>query len=333
MNRRQLLSRAGWLGLASGIPLRGWAAQTKPAPLPLPRGSFNFRLGQLELLVVTDGRLVAPTVQPIFAPGVAAAEVTNVLANNFLPTDHVDFALNILLVKTSSRLILIDTGNGTLGGPESGHLLSNLCAAGIRPAAITDVLVTHGHSDHLGGLLTKAGGLAFPQATVHLGRVEHDFWTSPNPDFSHSNPHDPHLVAFQRQTVATVLPAIGHRLRLFEAGETLFGCVRVRLAPGHTPGHVVLTLFSEGQELVHLVDAVHHHALLFAHPEWGTAYDTDFALAVATRTQLLAELADSRQRTFAYHLPWPGLGYVRRQGTGYEWVPEAHATPDAMPGA
>ena len=86
---------------------------------------------------------------------------------------------------------------------------------------------------------------------------------------------------------------------------------------------------TSGQQLVHLVDAVHHHALLFAHPEWGTVYDTDFALAVTTRFRLLAELAESRQRTFAYHLPWPGLGHVRCNGVGYEWIAETHATPDA----
>jgi len=328
MTRRHLLSKAGWLGLAAGWPPRGGAAQPTPVLLP-PRGVFNFQLGQLELRVITDGRLVAPAVQPVFAPGIAAAEVAHVLADNFLPTNYVDFALNVLLLKTGVRTVLIDTGNGTLGGPDSGHLLQNLRAAGIQPAAITDVLLTHCHSDHLGGLLTPTGQLAFPRATVHLGRVEHDFWTGPNPDFSRSQPPDPQLVAFQRRTVAAVLPAVGHRLRLFEAGDTLFGCVRVQLAPGHTPGHVVLTLFSAGQQLVHLADAVHHHLLLFAHPEWGTAYDTDFTLAVATRTRLLAELAERRVRTFAYHLPWPGLGYVRHQGTGYEWVAEPYATPDA----
>ena len=84
------------------------------------------------------------------------------------------------------------------------------------------------------------------------------------------------------------------------------------------PGHVVLMLFSAGQQLVHLVDAVHYHLLLFAHPEWGTAYDTSFALAVATLTRLLAALAESRVRTSACHLPWSGLGYVHPQVTGYK---------------
>jgi glyoxylase-like metal-dependent hydrolase (beta-lactamase superfamily II) len=101
----------------------------------------------------------------------------------------------------------------------------------------------------------------------------------------------------------------------------------MELAPGHTPGHTLVHIFSGSEELVHVADLLHSDVLLFPHPEWGFNGDTDIELATATRKQVLADLTTNHQKVFGYHLPWPGIGHIRKQGDGYEWVAETYAFP------
>jgi glyoxylase-like metal-dependent hydrolase (beta-lactamase superfamily II) len=112
------------------------------------------------------------------------------------------------------------------------------------------------------------------------------------------------------------------RLQMVKPGQTLFGTVQVIAAPGHTPGHTVFLIGSGADRLLHIVDTAHHSVLLLAHPEWSVGFDADPKGAIATRRRIFADAARGRTRVFGYHFPFPGIGHVRPQKRGYEWVPE-----------
>jgi glyoxylase-like metal-dependent hydrolase (beta-lactamase superfamily II) len=306
-------------------------------------GSFHFTVGELSLVAITDGHVSLRRTRPAPEDQEAtarAAYVDQLLRDSYAPTDVVDAAVNALVVRTADKVILIDTGFGYRGDKnvvlppglllfpglvrEAGHLLENLTAAGIDAGSVTDVLLTHAHIDHLGGILDASGEPVFPNATVHVSQPEFEFWTSELPDFSRSREGDQRAAM---QLAKDVFRRVADRLRYFNDGDLLFGCIRAILAPGHTPGHTMLNIFSQGDELLHVADIAYNAELSFPNPDWGANLDTDFAQAVATRRRHFEELSQARTRAFGSHLPWPGLGFVRKEENGYRWVIQAFSTP------
>src|SRR5882757_5070133 len=178
-------------------------------------GFFNFKLGSLFLTALTDGHVYVKRIRPVQKPESTAKEIEDtlrssavdkVLMESFVPVDVVDGALNMLVVQKDDKVILIDTGFGYMGNAEvslpenlmmmpgivrkAGKLLENLLDAGITADDITDIVLTHAHIDHLGGILDPAGKEVFRNAAIHMSRVEYDFWTSQQPDFSNSRAID-----------------------------------------------------------------------------------------------------------------------------------------------
>lgn len=328
MNRRTLIKQLAVLGL-SAVPLQSLLASSQKTYTGGKRSFHPFRVGELDLLVVTDGHIVTTPVQPSFAPGIAADKVTEALHESFRPTDAIDLAVNILVVKKGSDIILIDTGAGKAFGSNSGWLVQSLAEAGIKPKQVTAVVITHAHPDHIGGLIDERGALVFPNATVHLAAIEHAFWMADTPDFSKSRFSDRTLLTTIIAGTKKTLAALGNRLHLFNPGDIRFGAIAFELAAGHTPGHMLVHITSGNEKLVHVADLVHSDVLLFPHPEWGYFGDTDFAMAAETRNRVMAALAADRTRVFSSHLPWPGLGHVRKEGdAGYAWIAETYAVPD-----
>ncbi|RFM27339.1 MBL fold metallo-hydrolase [Deminuibacter soli] len=266
-------------------------------------------------------------VQPLFAPDAPAASVDSILRSNFRPTGEVDLGMNILLVKTAGKLIMIDSGYGSYGGQASGWLPQSLTDAGFALTDITDIVVTHAHPDHIGGLLTTSGQFTFPNATIHMSALEHRFWTADKPDLSKSKFSDKALLEKIIGIIHTTLAGIKPKLQLFDYNTTLLGCIKPELAPGHTPGHTLVHVSSGNETLVHVADLVHSDVLLFPHPEWGFFGDSNFEQAAATRSKVLAALANGKTKVFAGHLAWPGLGHVRAKDQAFEWVPEVYAYP------
>jgi glyoxylase-like metal-dependent hydrolase (beta-lactamase superfamily II) len=285
-------------------------------------GFHRFWTGGLELTVVSDGYIVFDPPQPLLAPVASKAAFNSALESYFLPTDRVEIALNTLVIKKGTQVILIDAGAGPTMGDRSGWLLPNLELAGIQPGQVTDILLTHAHSDHIGGVLNAAGELAFPNATVYMSRREHDFWLKGDVDLSKSRLAEKEgFIRFSVPIILAAQKALGSKLQLLEPGAVLFDLVTAIPTPGHTAGHTSYLIRSEGEELLHMGDLT-HHMLLFDHPEWGFEADYDFEEGIATRKKMLARLADTRLRAFSIHLPWPGLGHVRRKAGAFEWIGE-----------
>jgi glyoxylase-like metal-dependent hydrolase (beta-lactamase superfamily II) len=326
MKRRQLLKSVGVLGILTSLSPYQLNARTAQGSMRVnsSAGYIKFNLGALELLIVTDGHIFVHPAQPIFAPGIDTIKVKEALAANFIQDDSVDAAINILVIKQEKRIIIIDTGSGSSIGEQAGRFIKNLNAAGIAADAITDIFLTHLHVDHIGGIMDGNGNLAFKNAAYYLAEREYSFWMSKDPDFSQSKNKSSNegSVLLARNTIS----AIKQKLNLYNFGETLFGCISAESAEGHTPGHPVLKIFSGSKSLTHIVDTV-HTTLLLSHPEWGTEWDTDFDKGVATRRKLLEEQFISKGLTMSCHLPWPGLGYVIKNGKGYGWSPIPISTP------
>ncbi|MBE9461392.1 MBL fold metallo-hydrolase [Dyadobacter subterraneus] len=323
MNRRTALKNTALFGFSMPLFLNS-GFQKRAA---IANSFHKFRLGKLDLLVVSDGHILFENVQPDFAPDIAADKVSKALEYDFLSTKEVDLAINILVIKNGQKTILIDSGCGYHFGKSSGWLPDNLIGAGIKPENVTDVILSHAHPDHLGGLVNKEGKPVFPKAEVHISAIEKDFWLSAHPDFSKSKVK-PELAGFVTKIAQDTLKNLKLHLRFFNDGDTLLDCIRIKLAPGHTPGHTVVNVFSGEDELFHVADLVHSAPLVVAHPDWGFEGDTDFDQAITTRKKVLQELAEGRKTIFSSHLPWPGLGHVRKQDEGFDWVQTTFAVPD-----
>jgi len=314
------------IGLGSALPLHSLFAAKKPVTAERPY--HRFQLGELELLVVTDGHIVMSPVQEHFAMDARPEEVNQLLESNFRSTKAVDLGMNILIVKKGKDIILIDTGAGYGFGPASGWLPASLKDAGIHVNDVTKIVITHAHPDHIGGLFTEDNQLVFPNAQVYMSAIEHRFWLSADKaDFAKSKFSNQDLLAKILVSTKKTLTALNDRLHLFDHRDELFGCIRLQLAAGHTPGHTLVKIFSGKEELVHIADLLHSDVLLFPHPEWGFDGDTDFAMAAITRRKVMEELAVGRTTVFSYHLPWPGIGHIRKKADAYEWVAETYAFP------
>ncbi|WP_160715247.1 MBL fold metallo-hydrolase [Chitinophaga solisilvae] len=327
MNRRALVKQLMVMGLATALPLKKLSALNGNITSTGKRPFHRFMLGELELTVITDGHLIISPVQPAFAPRTDSAAVNTLLREHFRPTSSIDLSMNILLIRKGKQLILVDTGAGPLFGKNSGWLPQSLADAGFRPEQVTDIVLSHAHTDHIGGLLKTDGQLLFPSASIHLSAIEHHFWMADKQDFSKSEFRDKAALQNIIADTQRILTTVKNKLVLFEHPTELFGCLRLELAAGHTPGHTLVRIFSGREELVHIADMMHSDVLLFPHPEWGFFGDTDLEQAAATRKAILNRLATDKTRIFAYHLPWPGIGHTRINGNGYEWIAETYSYP------
>ncbi|KIO76350.1 hypothetical protein TH53_15475 [Pedobacter lusitanus] len=324
MNRRDLLKTMGLAGAAFTLPSFLAFSPGDELSAKTKSGHINVTLGKLELLIVSDGFAAFNFPQTFFAPGIDPELVKRQLYDIFLPENKIEVSVNVMVIKQENRIILIDTGFGPDYGLNCGWLSENLIIAGIQPSAITDVFITHAHVDHIGGILDKNDNLTYQNARYHIAKKEFDFWMGDNPDFSKSkntSSSEPDILLAKK-----VLGKIQDKLEFFNYGDELFSCLKTELAEGHTPGHTLFTLSSENKQLKHLVD-ITHSTLLMAQPEWGIQLDADFNKAVKTRKIILEKAAKKRELVISTHIPWPGIGYIYKIGTGYEWKPFSYPNP------
>lgn len=327
MNRRELLKNGLLAGTLSLVPFSNVFAEEK-ANLQKKEddlsGFKKIKLGELELFILTDGYIHEKNLNS-FAPRGNLSELKAILKENFRSDEYIDMAMNILLVKTKNKLILLDTGMGIFADERTGFLLKSLQKAGFSAKDITDVFISHAHPDHIGGVVDKQNNLIFPNAAVFISKTEHDFWMKASiNDFGNSVlKEQPELLNQIIPAVQNILKTIQSKVKFFDLNNTLYDHFSFQLAPGHTPGLTVMTISSDNEKLMYIADLIHSDVILFPHPDWGYFGDTDLDVATASRKKLLQQLADTRVRAFAYHLPWPGLGFTKKKAVGFEWFPES----------
>lgn len=327
ITRRQALRCFGLAGTAllAASHLRSApvsAAPTAPSLSGPQAGYYRFKIGEVEALALQDGGLTPPPDQGPFGVGEQPGAVAAALDAALLPTDRLHLAFNVLLVRLGTQLVLIDSGAGANYGPAAGFLPASLANAGVKPEQISAIILTHAHGDHFGGLVNaQTGALNFPNAQIFMAKKEYAFWTQTAPDLS-GMAVPPDAARGFAAGAQSVLAAIKDRLHLVTASDKILDGIELLDTPGHTPGHLAVVVSSGREQLLHFVDAAHHHALSFAHPEWRFAYDTDPALATETRKKLFDRAAADRLRLFGAHMPFPALGRVRRTGSAYTYVQE-----------
>lgn len=272
------------------------------------------KLGEFTITTLSDGTL--PISLHELLTNVTPAEIDRSLAHDFLK-DPTQVSVNAYLIDTGSRLVLVDTGAGDLFGPTVGTLTASLVAAGVRPEQISDVLLTHIHADHSGGLM-NGKALAFPNATVHVAKRESDFWLNPA-NFTDASQFNKDRAAEAHEKVDPYIKA--GKLKNFDGDVELFPGIRTLAAPGHTPGHSFYVLESEGQKLMFWGDTMHAASVQFPDPDVAIAFDIDQKMAVATRKKFLRQAATQGYWVALDHVSFPGIGHVRAEKIGFSWAP------------
>lgn len=269
-------------------------------PVAVPAAAKPFKLGTLQLIALHDAQFVVHNDGKTFGSEADVTAVGSLLKAGNLPDDRLTLSVNALLVRDGKRVILIDSG---LGPTAHGVLMASLGEAGVSPDSVTDVLITHSHFDHVGGLAGADGQLAFPKAVIHMAAAEWE-WMKSQPN------------------AAALVKVIEQHVQTFKPGAPIAPGVTSVVLAGHTPGHEGYEITSGKQRLLDIGDLAHSSVISLKKPEWNMQFDNDKPTAIATRKATFAKLAKSHELIFAPHFPFPGVGRIETKGDAYTWVPQ-----------
>ena len=288
------------------------------AQVPMAKGQapgwYRMMLGNFQVTALSDGTFALPVDK--LMTQVAPARVESLLARSYLKAP-VETSVNAYLIHTGAKLVLIDTGAAGLFGPTLGKLLINLKSAGYQPEQVDEIYITHMHPDHVGGLVAD-GKMAFPNAIVRADMREGAFWLKQeNLDKA---PAD--AKGFFQGAMASLNPYVATgKFKPFDGETELVPGIRAVPARGHTPGHTIYAVESQGNKLVVWGDLMHVAAVQFAMPSVTIQFDTDAKAAAPQRQKNYADAAKKGYYVAVAHVSFPGIGRLRADGKGYEWLP------------
>ena len=304
LNARGLITAAFMLSLST--PVLAQIQAIKPE-------AVRFHLGDLDIIALHDGDNIRPNDASKLGIEAGAAGVQALVRTAGEPGDQIGISYNVLLLRNGPRVILVDTG---IGPGVGGVLIQSLAAAGVSPAEVTDILITHSHFDHIGGLLDGDGRPAFANAKIHMSKAEWAFLqTGGTPSFRRFQGRD---LTLQPKTVADV---VGGSVVTFAPGDEILPGVASVDLPGHTPGHCGYEITSGTSRLLVVGDMVHHAVISLAGPQWTDGFDGDTKRGIQTRVAVLRRLAASSEWVFSPHFQFPGVGQVKAKGSGFVWEP------------
>lgn len=299
------LSRRALLASAAALPVGAAIATTAKADGHAgPRNAVqhSFSIGDFEVSTLLAGtRTVEDDPQGIFGMNVSSDEFKAVSEANLIPSDIAQFFFTPTVVRTGSEIVLFDTGLN------AGGITAALDQAGVAPADVTIVVLTHMHGDHIGGLMNE-GVATFPNARYVTGQVEYDHWAA----------------AGNERFDGLVKPLAEKMSFIGDGGSVVSGITGVG-AFGHTPGHMGYMLESNGEQLFLMADLANHYVWSLAYPDWEVRFDMDKEAAAASRRKVLGMAAADKFPLVGYHMPFPGVGYVTTEGPGaFHYVPATY---------
>jgi len=276
-------------------------------------GYYRFMLGDFEVTALNDGSFDLPVDKLLKQP----VEKTDAALARYFQKPPVETSVNAFLINTGTKLVLIDTGTGGLSGPTAGTLLANLQSAGYKPEQIDEILITHMHGDHVGGL-SHDGVAMFPNAQLHAGKGDADYWLNPT---SMDKASEGAKGGF-KTAMNSVGPYVNaHRFQPIDADGEVVPGIRSWATPGHTPGHTSYVVESQGHRLIVIGDLIHVAAVQLDDPTVTISFDSDATSAAKSRAMVFAQAAKDSTLIAAAHLQFPGVGYVKVNASGWQFVP------------
>lgn len=303
-----VLDRRKFLAVAAGLVAAGVIPKSALA-LAAPH---SFKQDAYDITVVSDGTLMLPL--SVVAPE-AKPEDLKALLGAMMQGDQAQFEASPLLFKSGSDVILMDTGSGGNFAPTAGKIAESLKSVGVDASAITKVIFTHAHPDHIWGTLGADGKPVFANASFHVAETEWNFWTAP--DLAGKMPKDMEGMV---KTTQTQLAGIKDKVVMFKPGAEVLPGINVIDTAGHTPGHVSFEL-AGGDGLIITADAITNPLVFFPHPDWKFGFDADHATAAANRKKLLDMASTGKKKLLGYHWPYPGIGMAEAKDGAYVYVP------------
>ncbi len=288
------------------------ALATSAAP-QLLWASTQAQLGNMQIDSLSDGNLTLPAA--FILGGMPTDELATIVAKYGLQAGSLTPPCNVTLLRYADRKVIFDVGAGPDFQPTAGKLASAFDALGVSADEITDVVFTHGHPDHLWGLLDEFDEPVFANAAHHFGQVEFDYWTDPNTVSTIGTERTTFAVGAARR-----LSAFADHFSFFNDGEEILPGVAARATVGHTPGHMSFELRDGSQSMLVVGDALGNHHVAFERPGWVSNSDQDGPTAAKTRLGLLDQLAAEQMPFLGFHLPEGGIGRAERMGDSYRFV-------------
>jgi len=319
-----LLAGAASAGAVSSFGL--WSAQFARAAAP-PAGKqaasfYRYKVGTTEITVLSDGIARVPVTEA-FVLNVKPEDVNAALREAYMEPGVFIGPYNPIVLNTGTKFTLIDMGTGEANYIASkgvaGQLLANMAAAGIDPAAIDTIIISHYHGDHINGLLKADNSLAFPNAEVLVPTLEHKYWT----DAGEESRSSTQRIADNFKNVRRVMgnAEVMKRLRTYEWDKDVIPGVLAVGTPGHTPGHTS-HIVTSGSSKVYVQADVTHAPFLFArHPGWHAFYDHEPVQAEATRRKVYDMLSAEKMMVQGFHYPFPSVAHVEKTASGYLEIP------------
>jgi len=309
----------GTAAAQAGAQISGSGSQPSPvvAQQRTVPGFYRLLLGKFEVTALSDGTVTLPLDKLL--TNTTPAQLQALLGPGGADPAAAEVSINAFLVHTGERLVLIDTGAGSLF-PSGGRILHSLAAAGYAPEDITDVMITHVHGDHSAGL-SRDGKRVFPNATVHVDGRDVDFWL----DGRNPAKYPRHAEYFAQAKLDLGPYQASGRVRRFDAGSEPVAGIRALPAPGHTPGHSLFAVESEGKKLVIWGDLIHDMESQFHAPGIAISFDVDSAAAIVQRKIALKDAVAKGYLVAAAHISFPGIGRVLANGTSYRWLPVGYS--------
>lgn len=318
------LSRRNFIVAASaasgGMALAPFKSDEAKAETALSKientGFHRFQFGDFEITTLSDGRRAGEAPEKTYAINQDPKDVAALLEENLLPTDRFVNSFTPVLINTGTELVLFDTGMGA-GAREAGQgkLISALEDSGYKADDVSLVVLSHFHPDHIGGLM-EDGKPAFANARYAAGQKEYDFWT------------DPARLETPAKGVAQLVDKnvkpLTEKITLIDDGKDVLSGIQAVGAYGHTPGHLAFRVESGGKSLMLISDTANHSVITLQRPDWHVSFDIDKEMAAETRKRMFDMIATDKLPFIGYHMPFPSLAYLQRDGEGYRYVPETY---------